>query len=268
MDVICEKSTQNRYSIGAREFDIAELKLLIDAVESSKFITDKESTELAEKLQRQASIHSRDALKRNIRASSRFKPDHEDVLYIADTINRAINSCRKIALYYFSYDANKQKQLRNNGEQYIFSPYYLVWDGDCYYTVGFAEKHGSVGNFRVDRIFGTPEILPDCAVPVPDNFEFDEYIKTTFRMYGSERQSVELICDNSTMDAIIDRFGFDVPTFAEDDSSFRTVVDVTVSHVFYSWVFGFDGKVKIKSPESVRDEYRSMVNRAFERNIT
>jgi len=266
VDIICERSVQNRYFIGNRDFDIAELKLLIDAVESSKFITDKKSTELVEKLRCQASVHSRDILKRNIRAS-RFKPDHEDVFYIADTINRAINEGKRISFRYFFYDVNKEKQLKNDSKPYIFSPYYLIWDGDCYYMVGFSEKHNEIGNFRVDRIFGTPEILTEDAVTMPMGFDINEYIKTSFRMYNSEREEVELICDNDIMDAVIDKFGIDVITVANDERTFCASVNVAVSHVFYSWIFGFGGKVRIAAPETVKIEYAEMVKTAYESTI-
>ena len=234
IDIICERSSQNRYFIGSRDLDIAELKLLIDAVESSKFITEKKSTELVEKLQRQASIYSKDTLKRNIKAYSRFKPDHEDVLYTADIINRAINDSKKIAFAYFHYNVRKEKMLSNHGQQYIFSPYYLIWDGDCYYMVGYSEKHQSISNFRVDRISGLPEILTDDAESAPQDFDINEYIKTSFRMFNSERRNVELICDNNTMDAIIDRFGVDVTTYANDMNTFRVEANIAVSNVFYS----------------------------------
>ena len=152
LDVDMIKSTQNKYRVLSRTFDLAEIKLLIDAVESSKFITEKKSESLIKKLQKQASIHSADALKRNLKACSRFKPDNEEVFYIADTVNEAINAGKKIAFQYYDYNAQKEKTLKNSGQEYIFSPYYPVWDGDCYYMVGYSEKHQNIGNFRMDRI--------------------------------------------------------------------------------------------------------------------
>jgi predicted DNA-binding transcriptional regulator YafY len=262
LDIETIKSTQNRYHILSRTFDIAELKVLIDAVESSKFITDKKSDELIKKLQGQASRHSVDILKRNLKAYSRFKPNNEDIFYIADTINTAINNEKKITFQYYSYNIRKEKKLKNNGERYTFSPYYLIWDGDCYYIVGYSDKHKSIGNFRVDRIYKQPTILDKQIEPVPKEFDIDEYIKTSFRMYNNERKEVELVCDNSTMDAILDRFGIDIPTYANDLTSFRVIADIAVSHVFYSWVFGFGGKVKIKAPVEVKEGYAQMLKDA------
>lgn len=262
LDVETIRSTQNRYHVLSRTFDIAELKLLIDAVESSKFITDKKSTILIQKLQKQASICSAGALKRNLKACSRFKPDNEDIFYIADTINTAINTGKKISFQYYYYNIRKEKKLKNSGKKYIFSPYYLIWDGDCYYMVGYSEKHQDIGNFRVDRIYKQPTVLDKPAESVPEDFDINDYIKTSFRMYNSERKEVELICDNSTMDAVLDHFGIDVETYANDLTSFRAVVDIAVSHVFYAWVFGFGGKMKIKSPDEVKEGYAKMVHDA------
>ena len=128
--------------------------------------------------------------------------------------------------------------------------------------VGYSDKHKGIGNFRVDRICKLPSIMEAQAVPEPIDFSIDDYIKTSFRMYNSERKVVELICENSTMEAILDRFGLDVQTYANDLNSFRVVADIAVSHVFYAWVFGFGGKVRIKSPADVRDGYIRMVREA------
>jgi predicted DNA-binding transcriptional regulator YafY len=262
LDVETIRSTQNRYHILSRTFDLPELKLLIDAVESSKFITDKKSTVLIQKLQKQASICSVDALKRNLKACSRFKPDNEDIFYITDTINAAINAGKKVSFQYYCYNIRKEKELKNGGKKYIFSPYYLIWDGDCYYMVGYSDKHQNIGNFRVDRIYKQPVVLDKPAEPAPEDFDINNYIKTSFHTYNSEHKEVELICDNSTMDAILDRFGTDVETYANDLTSFRAMANIAVNHVFYAWVFGFDGKVKIKSPDEVKEGYAMMVRDA------
>ena len=116
----------------------------------------------------------------------------------------------------------------------------------------------------MDRIAKSPVILKEEGTPAPEGFDIDKYINTTFHMFNSEHEEVELICDNEVMDSIIDRFGEDVTTYANDMTSFRAVVNIAVSHVFYSWVFGFGGKVKIKGPESVRSEYIKMLNAAVE----
>ena len=263
MEIEVVKSSATQYHLISREFDLPEIKLLIDAVESSKFITEKKSKELVSKLGKLASQKQADELKRNLVPEGRIKPDNEYIYYIVDAINEAINAKKKISFQYFEYNVRKQQKPRHNGEVYVFSPYHLVWNGDYYYMIGYSDKHNGIGSFRVDRISKQPKILPNEAVAIPDDFNLSEYINTSFRMYNSEHQEVELICDNSVMDAIIDRFGDDVQTFANDMTSFRAVVIIAVSHVFFSWVFGFGGRVKIKSPEGVRNQYADMIAEAY-----
>lgn len=262
MDIKSVKSQSIMYNLVSREFDLPELKLLIDAVASSKFITEKKSKELVGKLSKLASNIQADELKRNVMPEGRIKSGNENIYYIVDTVNTAINNKKQISFQYFSFNVRKQKKAKHNGEMYIFSPYYLIWNGDYYYAVGYSEKHNGIGSFRLDRIIKTPTILEKEAIKMPTDFKINKYINTSFRMYNSKTESVELICDNSVMDAIIDRFGEDVQTYANDMQTFRAMVDVSVNHVFFGWVFGFAGKVKIKSPKEVKDQYYIMLEAA------
>ena len=141
----------------------------------------------------------------------------------------------------------------------------LVWDGDFYYVVGYSEKYHTIGSHRVDRIAEPPEILEDASVPMPVGFDINKFINTMFRMYNAPRIEVELLCDNSVMDAIIDKFGPSVHTYAGDLQNFRVIEEVAVGTVFFNWIFGFEGKVKIKGPESVKQQYREMVEKAATR---
>lgn len=256
------KSTQNRYNLFGRRFDTPELKLLIDVVESSKFITAGKSRALVNKLSSLGSSHVAASLKRNVSCEGRIKPGNERIYLIIDAINEAINTNKQISFQYFHYNVLKEKKLKRGGEPYVITPLYLVWNGDCYYMVGVYEYKQRLGSFRVDLIAKYPEILDRDGPPAPEGFDIDKYINTTFHMYNSEHEQVELICDNEVMDSIIDRFGEDVATFAYDMSSFKAVVDVAISHVFFSWVFGFGGKVRIKGPKAVKEKYADMLRAA------
>lgn len=258
------KSTQNRYNLYGRTFDAPELKLLIDAVESSKFITSSKSKELVQKIGTLASDHIAASLIRNVSCEGRIKPGNEKIYHIVDAINEAINKKKKISFQYFQYNVRKEQKLKHNGEPYVITPLHLVWNGDYYYMVGVYDYKQRIGNFRVDRIAKCPLILNEEGTHAPEDFDIDEYINTTFRMFNSEHAEVELICDNEVMDSIIDKFGAEVTTYANDMTSFRSVVNVAVNHVFYSWVFGFGGKVKIKGPEAVKEEYKCMVQNALQ----
>ena len=259
------RSTQNLYNYIERDFDIPELKLLIDAVMSSKFITKNKSDNLVGKLMNLAGPFQSIELKRNLVVDGRIKPENEQVYLIVDAINEAINRGKKIRFQKSEYNIRKERIPHNNGEVYYFSPYSLVWDGDFYYVVGYSDKYKSIGSHRVDRIYKRPEILDESIVPPPINFDINQYINTMFRMYNAPRQKVELQVENHLMDAIIDKFGTDVTTYACDQHSFRVVAEVAVGTVFYNWIFGFNGQVKIKAPEKVREEYKQLVQMAAER---
>ena len=256
------RSTQNLYNYIERDFDIPEVKLLIDAVMSSKFITKAKSDQLVSKLTELAGPYKARELKRNLIVDRRIKPENEQVYMIVDAINEAINARKKIRFQKVEYNVKKERVLHHGGEEYVFSPYSLVWDGDYYYVVGYSDKYQSIGSHRVDRIYKRPEILDEVAVPPMVGFDINTYVNTMFRMYNSERVEVELLVDNSLMDSIIDRFGTDVATYAWDQHSFRVIETVSVGTTFYNWVFGFQGKVIIKGPESVRKAYEERVREA------
>jgi len=252
------KSTQNRYNIYGRQFDVPELKLLIDAVESSKFISKSMSEQLVTKISSLAGQHQATSLKRNVSCENRIKSNNEKIHMIVDTINDAINAGKKISFQYFEYNVRKEKKVKRD-EPYVITPLHLVWNCDYYYMVGTYDYEQRLGSFRADRIVECPIILQEDGTPVPDGFDVNTYLNTTFRMHNSEHCEVELICDNDVMDSIIDRFGEDVTTYANDMTSFRAFVNVAVSSVFYSWVFGFRGEVKIKAPENIKKDYLEMV---------
>lgn len=265
IDIQETKSTQNRYNLVSRQFDNAELKLLIDAVESAKFIPASKSKGLVEKISALGGSNQGEKLKRNVSVEGRIKANNDKIFMIIDAINTAINQKKKISFTYFQYNVRKEQKLRHDGDPYVITPLHLVWNGDYYYMVGVYDYKGRLGNFRVDRIASYPEILDKEATPAPEGFDINAYINTSFRMFQCEPCEVELICDNSLMDAIIDRFGEDVTTFANDMTSFRAVVNVAPTRIFYSWVFGFGGLVTIRGPVEVKEKYRDMVQSVAEK---
>lgn len=262
LSVQCTRSTQNLYNYIEREFDVPELKILIDAVLSSKFITKTKSDQLVAKLMELAGMYKAKELKRNLIVDGRIKTENEQVYMIADAINEAINSRKKIRFQKAEYNENKERVLHNNGEIYYFSPYSLVWDGDFYYVVGYSDKYQSIGSHRVDRIYKRPQIMEEDAIPPADDFDINAYVNTMFRMNNADRYEVELQVDNQLMDAIVDKFGTGVTTYEYDHNSFCMIADVSVGTAFYNWIFGFQGKVRIKGPESVRIAYEERVREA------
>ncbi len=263
LDVVTIHSTQNKFFIGERFFELPELKLLIDAVESSKFITVKKTRTLIDKIYRLTSKEQAALLQQSAAAAQeRIKPDNEQIYYIVDGINDAIHRNRQISFLYYEYNTGKKKVLKNNGEPYVLSPYHLVWSGDYYYLIGYSERRSKVVTFRVDRIARTPEILEKAALPKPPGYDLTDFIKEVFQMYSGESTAVELQCKNELMKVMIDRFGESVTTLPGDRESFRLVTEVAASPTFFGWVFSFGGDVKILSPKSLRDQYQEKVLQA------
>ena len=256
MDIVCVKSSQNKYFVGQRLFELPELKLLVDAVESSRFITEKKSTALIKKLGHLTSTAQAEQLNRRIYMGGTPKPENESIYYNVDTIHNAVQKKQQITFQYFEYTPKKEKILKHDGYKYRFSPYAMIWNRDCYYAVGWSEKHGKIAQFRVDRMTAV-EPLEQTAVQTPD-FDPAEYVRKVFGMYPDDLCTVELLCDNEVMRSVIDRFGENVQTETVDEQHFRATVEVAPSPPFFSWVFTFSGKIRIVSPAAVLEEMRDM----------
>lgn len=258
------ESTQNKYYYDGHAYDLAELKLLVDAISSSKFITQRKSDELISKLLTLTSAANATRLRRYIYVSGRAKSENEQGYYIVDAIHEAIDTHRKIQLIYADYDVNKKHYITNGGAPYTVSPYTLVWDGDYYYLRGFCDERQAVRTFRIDRVAEQPKILNQIAVPPPEDYSPAQYSKCVFRMFDTDQpEEVQLQCHVSTMKYLIDNFGMDVKTEAIDEDSFRATVLVCTSSTFYRWIFGFNGKIKILGPEAVKTAYREMLQKAL-----
>ncbi len=258
------RSRQNRYYMTARPFELPELKLLIDAVESSKFITAKKSRALTEKITALGSSYEAGRLRRNISIAGRIKAGNEQIYYIMDALNDAINSRRKVSFRYFEFDGNKRRLPKNGGEPYILSPYTMTWNGDFYYVVGFSDKHGRIATFRVDRIMEVPAVLPDKAVSKPKQYSIGDFAEKAFQLFDTEHAHVELLCENAMMNTVIDHFGDKVKTRKADEGHFVFTAEVSVSPTFFAWVFEFGGKIRILGPENVKEAYAELVKKATE----
>lgn len=256
VDVICENRTQNHYYIGDRLFELPELKLLVDAVESSRLITDKKSERLIGKLSKLTSTAQAKGLHRHVYMTGMLKPKNEAVYYNVDMLHTAIQLKRQVSFQYFEYTAQKKRVLKHDGYRYRFSPYALIWDRDFYYAVGWSAKHGKVAQFRVDRMTAT-ELLEDAA-HVARGFDPAVYAEKVFGMYPTQCDTLELLCENSVMRYVIDRFGEDVWTTAVDNQHFAARVNVAPSPPFLGWVFAFGGKIRITGPAYVLEEMKKM----------
>ena len=258
-DVHTVHSTQNKYYLASRTFEQAELKLLTDAVVSSKFITKAKSETLAEKIATLTNVQRANELKRNITIADRIKPKNERIYEYIDAVNRAINEKKKISFQYFAHTAAKRRRLKNDGKPYVFSPYTLTWNGDCYYMVGWSDKHGKVATFRVDRISEKPTILDEPAVKKPKGWTIADFSEKAFQLYDGERTTVTLLCHEDAMNSVLDHFGDKARTKPIDDAHFELTAEVSLSPTFFAWVFQFGGKVQIQEPSEAIDVMKKLV---------
>ena len=189
------------------------------------------------------------------------KSDNLQIYYVVDTITDAINEGKKIYFQYFDYNEAKEKCLRHDGAKYSVSPYALVWDDNHYYMCGYDDDKQMIVNYRVDRMCNTGMTEED-AVPLPEGFSIDEYVRHQFRMFAGDEVEVTLECRNDMMKYIIDVFGEEVETWTASEETFYAKVNVADSPTFYGWVFPFEGKIRIVGPEEILDKYRSMVKAA------
>jgi predicted DNA-binding transcriptional regulator YafY len=252
LDIVYVKSRSNAYYVGGKTFELPELKLLCDAVASSKFITEKKSDELIKKIESLASVHEAKQLRRQVYVHGRVKTANEQIYYNVDTIHQAIARKRQISFRYFEYNVDKEKQYRQDGAKYIASPFALSWDDENYYMTAYYQKYGGLSNFRVDKMESI-EILDTQAAEPEGIRDFDpaEYAKKVFGMYSGREERISLQFDNSLIGVVLDRFGKDVSIFKKDKDSFVINVSAFISPMFLGWLFGFGDKVRVLSPDSL-----------------
>lgn len=257
VDVVCNKGRELQYFVGNRQLELAELKMLVDAVQASRFISAAKSKSLIQKLAGLTSVYQAEQLNRQLYIDELAKTTNERVFYTADLLYTAIRYGKKVTFKYYEYNNHKQKVYKHDKQVYSFSPYAMLWNNDCYYVLGYSDSHGKVIKFRVDRI-AVPELSEESAVPKPKRFDPSIYARSVFQMYDGPEQDVILKCESTLMKNIVDRFGEEVETTALDDEHFTAHVHVSSSPTFFGWVFGFSGKIEIISPQSVADAYREL----------
>ena len=255
-------SNSKLYHYGTRPFDLAELKLLIDAVSSSQFISVKKSQELIEKICKLTSRYEAEKLTARIYTTERIKSDNPQILYIVDAVTDAIETGKKIRFQYQEYNADKELVLRNDGEWYVNSPYALVWNEDRYYLLGYSDKREKVVSFRIDRMC-VPQMMDEAIVSMPEGFNVADYANKSFRMYDGEEQMVTLECPNYLMKKITDKFGEDFEVNKVSEDHFQATVSANVSKTFFGWVCTYAGEIKIVGPEEVTKAYRKHLRKAL-----
>ena len=253
------------YHLGARKFELPELKLLVDAVQSSKFITEKKSRQLIKKLESMASIHEAKHLHRQVLISGRIKAMNESIYYNVDMLHEAINADRQIRFQYFQWNVSRKQELRRNGEWYRISPWCLMWDDENYYLVAYDARDQKIKHYRVDKIIRL-SITEDPREGKQEFREFDaaRYTRSLFGMYGGEPITVTLEGRNHMVGALIDRFGKDIAITPLDDTHFTARVEVVASSHFLGWIVSLGEGIRITGPEEVVDQMKAEAKRLAE----
>ena len=254
-DIVKISAGKNLYYLGERSLQLPELKLLVDTVQSAKFITHKKSIELIKKLEGFTSKANAKKLQRQVFVSGRVKTENEQIYYNVDTIHLAISENKKISFKYFEWNVEKKQQFKRNGEEYIQSPLGLAWDDENYYLIAYSPERGKILHFRVDKMCNIK--ITDEKICLPEEkFDIAEYTNRTFGMFGGDAEKVTLELTNDLVGVIIDRFGKDVSIMRSDKEHFIVNLNVSKSPVFLSWLMSFGAKVKVISPESLIDEVK------------
>lgn len=242
------------YFVGSRDFELAELKLLVDAVRSSHFISEKKSNELVGKLSSLASIYDADKLKRQVYAVNKVKSPNESVLITIDTIHEAIQNNRAIAFDYMKWSREKKLVPRHPGKRYQVSPIALIWDDEFYYLIGFDMEDRKRKNFRVDKIKGIEE-LPAGRDPEGSRMDIAAYTNKVFGMFGGELDQVSIKCPNEKLGIFIDRFGTEISVTPMDPENVRIHTEIAVSEKFFGWLFSLGSDIELLGGKEVRAEY-------------
>ena len=240
------------YHVVSRPFELPELKLLVDAIQSSKFITEKKTNALIRKLEKQVSRYEAMKLQRQVFVSGRIKTMNESIYYTVDAIHNAISENKKIRFQYYQWNVKKEMELRRDGAWYHISPWGLSWDDENYYLVGYDSDAGEIRHYRVDKMLHIR--MSDESREGKEHFrklDMADYAKKSFGMFGGKEQKVKLLVDNSLAGVIIDRFGKEVMMIPADPEHFTVNVTVMVSNVFLGWLFSLGERVKILGPEEV-----------------
>ena len=251
-----DNRTGGGYYLASRDFELAELKLLVDAVQSSRFVTQKKSRELIGKLEKLTSKHDGSKLQRQVYVAGRVKTGNESIFYHVDTIHRAIFENRKIRFVSLDYDVKKRLVPRKGGLEYIISPWSLIWKEENYYLLGYDDKDEMMKHYRVDKMDAVEmaEENRDGAEAF-EIIDLAQYTNKAFGMYSGEDEIVTLSFQRSLLGVVIDRFGTDI-SIREDGEMLRARVRVLVSGQFFGWLCGIGGGITIAGPEKVREEYK------------
>lgn len=261
-DIEYKKGKNSGYCLLGGEFELPELKLLVDAVQASKFITEKKSRELIGKLENLTNKYNAGELQRHVVVDGRIKSMNESIYYNVDQIHNAMNHDRSLFFHYSGWNVKKELIPRRDGELYRVSPWTLLWTEENYYMIGYDMDSQGIKYYRVDKMrdIECSETLREGR----DEFEkidMSQFAKRTFGMYAGEERELVLLCKDEMAGVILDRFGVDIPMYEKEDGKFICHIKVKVSPQFFGWVTSIGDKIKIVEPEDVKEDYKKFLMR-------
>lgn len=258
MDIVKTRSPKNGFFLASGSFELAEIRLLSDAVQAADFITKNKTKKLIEKIEGFTSVYHAEVLKKQVYIDNRPKSGNESVYYVIDALDNAIKAGKKVKFSYSRRKMDDKYAARKETRMFTLSPYALIWSNDHYYLVANNEKYDNLMNVRVDRISGV-SILDEKARPVSEvsgykrYFDAADYAAKTFNMFTGEMQMVELRCSNAILEPIFDRFGERVNTRKYDDSHFLLRTEAAISEGLVSWIMQFGTDIEAIAPQNLRD---------------
>lgn len=260
MDIIHTPGPRGGYYLASRDFELPELKLLVDSVQSSRFITEKKTMALIKKVEGLASVYDAAQLHRQVYVSGRIKTMNESIYYNVDEIHTGIGLDRQIAFKYFEYTVTKERRFRRGGQEYCVSPFALTWNSENYYMIAYDSEAGRIKHYRVDKMSAIRVTeKPREGKRELEELDMAEYTGRVFGMFAGDSSRVRLRCAEHLAGAVIDRFGKDVIIVSAGDGHFTVTVDVVPSLQFFAWVFGFADEMEVLAPASAVEEMRRLL---------
>ncbi len=258
-DIISTRIPKSGFFLARRRFELPEVRLLLDAVLTAPFITNKKTTRLTGKLRELLSCYQAEDVWKQIYIDQRVKFTNEEIYYNIDAINRAISENKKISFQYYHKIIFNQTVVPDEGKEFIVSPYALLWSNDKYYLAGNYQKYDDIANFRLDRI-NKVVILEESArsfsevSPYPDYFDSADYLRKSFNMYNGEQALIELKCSNKILETILDKFGSDMEIGNCDSDSFTVRVRACYSDGLIEWLLQYGDRIIVQKPQTLRQE--------------
>lgn len=271
-EVLSEKSPgkSNKYCVIDRSFDVPELRILIDAVQASSFITPKKTEELIDKIADLGGSHRAELLRRNIVKFNTTKSTNENIFYSISEINAAIENGKKVSFEYFDFNEKHERVYRRSGKRYYVNPLATIYDDDNYYLICYYGRFEGVVHYRIDRM-DRVEMVVNQPIDVYNGEPIDlkRHKKTLFGMFQGEEQLVEFQADASILDPIFDIFGDKVEITSDENGKLRFKAAVQLSPTFYGWCLSFGDKLQVDGPNEVVEkvvEYIHSLIQGYKRN--